>query len=124
MAVNRVIELYASAARTATSNVEFTKQSGDEARALIIVIDVTVDPASAISTPTIDAFDDASGKWHNILTASAINSVSTVVLRVGEFLVAAANLTVRQPISRTMRLVLTHTDGDSITYSVVAEIIK
>lgn len=115
----KYVEVLASGARTATptiSPIDMRKHRG-----LILVIDVTVDPASASITPVILAQDsetnDASYSW---LTGSAINSVTSVMLIVHPNVTAAANLVAQGVFPDEALVTMTHADADSITYSIGA----
>lgn len=113
--------LLASAARTASAD------SGDivnyNGRGIQVVVDVTVDPASASFTTQIQVKDISSGKYITVLTSVAINGVGTTRLTVYPGITVAANVSASDLISRTWKVTTTHVDGDSITYSIGASII-
>jgi hypothetical protein len=112
----RIITAYASAARTATPDtVELVDLS---ARALYVVIDVTAVTATPSVTFAIQGVDSVSGKAFAILTSAAITAVGTTVLRIGPGLTAAANVTANDNVPPRVRIVPTHGDADSITYTV------
>jgi len=115
--------VYASAARTATpATAQFSARG---AAGLFIVIDVTAIAATPSVVPTIDGYDPLSGKWFNLLTGAALTAVTAArVLRVGRGLVAAANLTAVDYVPDTVRVIMTHGDADSITYSVSAHLFR
>jgi hypothetical protein len=116
MALTRELVAYASAARTATPTAfEFSPQA---ARAVTVFIDATAITSTPSVVCTIDGKDQLSGKWFNMLTAAAVTSVSTKTLRIGPGLAAVANLTIADFLPGAMRIVMTHGDTDSITYSV------
>jgi len=110
----------ASAARTATANsADLTNHNGDF---LTIFVDVTVDPATASITPSVQVKDSISGSYHTVWTAAAaFAAVGTFVYQLGPGLLAGApggytdaeNVVVR----RTFRVVMTAADAGSITYS-------
>jgi len=112
------LTLLASAARTATTN------SGDIAnqnfRGVHVVIDVTVDPAAASVVFTIQGKDPLSGKYYTILASAAVAAVGTTVLRVFPGSTVTANAAANDGLPRVWRVLATHADGDSITYSVGA----
>lgn len=116
---NTEITPFASAAYTATQTAAFTNAG---ARGVILTFDVTVDPASAIVVLTIEYQDPASSKWEILLTAPAISAVGTTsyLLYPGasETESSAITLSIGYPLPRSWRVNMTHTDGDSITYSV------
>ncbi len=113
---------FASAARTATGN------SGDldngQHRGLHLVIDAT----AATSTPsvvfTIQGKDETSGQYYTILASAAVTGISTTVLRVYPGLTAASNLVANDVLPKTWRVLATHGDSDSLTYSVGASLIN
>ena len=87
------------------------------------MIDVTAISATPSVTFTIQGKDDLSGKYYTILASAAITGTGTTVLRVYPGLTAAANLTANDVLPGTWRLITTHGDADSITYSVGASLI-
>lgn len=108
--------VYASTARTATP----TAVSIDDiyVKGVQIIIDVTAASATPSVVPTIDGYDPLSDSWYNLLTGAAITGTGTTVLRIHPDLTAAANLIAKDFLPRTYRIVMTHADADSITYSV------
>ena len=113
--------VYASAARTATPTAVVINTR--RASGLYIVIDATAITASPSVVPTIDLVDSVSGKFVNLVTAAAVATVSTVMLRIGRGLTAAANATVLEFLPDQVRVTMTHGDADSITYSVSAHLL-
>lgn len=112
---------YASAARTATPTaVELTSE---EARGLHLVIDVTAITSTPSVVPTIDAYDPLSGKWYNLLTGNAIVATGTTVLKIYPGIVAVPNGAASDVVPDVFRVVMTHADADSITYSVAAHLV-
>lgn len=108
--------VHLSTARTATpTNFE---NEDRHVKGIQVVINVTASAATPSVVPTIDGFDPLSETWYNILTGSAITGASAVILRVHPELLAAANLTAQDFLPRKYRIVMTHADADSITYSV------
>lgn len=77
---------------------------------LRLVVDVTAITSTPSIVVTVDVQDAASGKWANVLTASAITAVSTTALA------AVTGLT------GTVRVTVTHANANSITYSVGAHL--
>jgi len=103
-----------SAARTTTQTTTFTNYNSTYLR---VVLDVTAAGTGSI-TLSIDAQDAVSGKWVNLLTGAPVTTISTNVYRVGPGLTAVANATANDFLSRNMRVVVTHNNANSITYSV------
>ena len=118
---NDEVQIKASAAYTASWNGD--DQTNVNARGVVVTIDCTVDPAAASVVFTIQGKDAESGKYYTILASAAVAGVETRVLRVYPGLTAAGNLTVSDVLPRTWRVIATHADTDSITYSVGASLV-
>lgn len=116
---NRSRTIFASAARTATHNSDDIPNP--HARGLVVTIDVTAITATPSVVFKIQAKDDASGKYRDVLESAAITGTGTTVLRVHPSLTASANVTAKDVVGATYRVLATHADADSITYSVGAE---
>lgn len=117
------IEVLASAARTESPSVDTFRVTGGEARGLILVIDVTADPAAASVTFTIKGVDPVSGKTWDILVSAVIASVGTTVLQVHPELTASANVIAEDAVPTFFTVEAAHADADSITYSVAAYLV-
>lgn len=111
----------ASAARTATTTSATFKNNGHEA--LYVTLDVSAVTLTPSLILTIDRLDVASGNWINVLTGAAVTTVSTNVYKVAPQLTAAANSIVKDYAPSQFRVVVTHADADSATYSVGAELL-
>lgn len=109
---------FSSAARTATGN------SGDltngSHRGAHVVIDVTAVTATPSVVFTIQGKDKTSSQYYTILASAAITGTGTTVLRVFPGATASANVTANDQIPEVWRILATHADGDSITFSVGA----
>lgn len=114
------LTVYSSAARTATPTAPTLGTSG--AHGCHIVIDVTASAATPSVVPTIDGLDDLSGKWYTLLTGAAITGTGTTVLKIYPGITVAANVSASDIIPSQIRVVMTHADADSITYSVSAHL--
>jgi hypothetical protein len=118
---NTTLDVYTSAARTASGN------SGDQvnlhARGVEVVIDMTAVPTIQTVTFTIEGKDETSGKYYTLLASAAIVAVSTVVLRVFPGATAAANLSANLQLPRVWRVSTTHSAAGSFTYSVGANLL-
>ncbi len=121
---NRYVTVLASAARTALEAVEIVQASGDNPLALVFTIDVTLDAASAVITPSIQGFDPLSETWTTILTGAAISALGDVQLRIGIGLPVTANLSANYAIPKKFRFNMAVADTDAITYSVGLEIVN
>ena len=111
-----------SAARTATTSSENLSNPGVGAR-LTIYIDVTVDPASASVTPSLLAYDRASGKYDTIWTAAAaVAAVAQTMYALGPGLLVSVKEDYTDAgnviIPATFIIRMTAADGDSLTYSI------
>lgn len=110
----------ASAARTTTTNSgDLTNYNG---KGLHVVVDVTSAGTGSI-TITIQGKDAVSGQYYTLLAGAAITTVSTNVYRVYPGLTASANAVASDILPRTYRLLITHNNANSITYSVGASVI-
>lgn len=107
--------LLASGARTTTQTSADIITYG--CKAIDVIIDITAGTTPAL-TVTIDGKDPASGKYYNLLTSASLASSATTVLRVGPGLTVAANLAANYYLPRTIRIVVTAGNANSITYSV------
>jgi hypothetical protein len=105
-----------SIARTATPTV--SDVTTYNANGITVVINVTAITASPSVVFTIDGKDALSGVYYNLLTSAAIVGTGTTVLRVALGATVAANLVVSLPLPRVIRILPTHGDADSITYTV------
>lgn len=118
---NTNLTLFASAARTSTptpyDGVNYNH------RGLHLVIDATAAAATPSVVFTIQGLDVISGKYYTILASAAVTGISTTVLRVYPALTVAANLVASDILPRSWRLIATHGDADSLTYSVGASLI-
>lgn len=121
VSLRQPLTLYTSAARTATPTAaEFDAQS---AIGLHLVIDVTASSGTPSVVPTIAFQDTLSGKWITLLTGSAITGTGTTTLKILPGVTVSANVAVSDAIHGHMRLVMTHGEGSSITYSAGAHFI-
>lgn len=106
----------ASAARTATvSSADITNYNG---HGLLVFFDCTASAVTPSITLKIQGKDPASGKYYTILESAAITGTATNVYRVDPLLTAAANTIAKDLVPDTFRITMTHSDADSITYSV------
>lgn len=121
---NETGTLLASAARTATNNSETVKN--EYHRGVKVFIDCTDSAATPSVVFSIQERDHVGGDWRTILSSAAVTAAITspVVLTVYPGAVAVANTVANEPLSREWRVLATHADGDSITYSVSYCLIK
>lgn len=121
MASFQHLELLASAARTAAVNTP--DQSNLGCKGVRIVIDITVDPAAAAVTYTLQGKDPISGKYYTILASAALAAVATTTLTVYPGITATANVSASNVLPAVWRVAVTVADTDSMTYSVNAELL-
>ncbi len=106
----------ASEARTATNNSDDLTNS--QHRGCHIIIDVTAVTDTPSVVPTIQGKDTVSGKYYTLLVGAAITTTGTTILRVYPDLAPSANLIADDIVPNKFRILMTHGDSDSITYSV------
>ena len=115
--------LLTSAARTADATATLPVSPKAD---FYIIVDVTVDPASASITPRLQVCDSVSGQWFVVWDGTAITAVGTYTYyftRSGDPLTAVNDITevaeVHLHTAGSMtRFYMTHADSDSITYTV------
>lgn len=111
--------LLRSAARTATTYSE--PQTNHYHRGVKVFIDCTAKGAedSPSVTFSIEEKDPLGGDYKTILTSAAVTDAVTapVVLTVYPGCAAVTNQVLDEPLPRTWRLLATHADTASITYS-------
>ena len=113
--------IFTSAARTAThSSGPYVNTKGW--RGVRIYIDVTDDPASASVVFSIEVKDFLSGDWKTILDSAAVADVTNgpTILDVYPGSAAVSNTVADRHIGKQFRVTATHSDSDSLTYSVGA----
>lgn len=115
--------LLASAARTATVNGD--DQSDANAEGVHVIINVTALAATPSVVPKIQGKGPL-GNYYDLLVGTAITDVTvgtppaTIVLKLGPGIAPVANAAAADYLPDTWRVVMTHGDADSITYSVAA----
>lgn len=111
----------ASAARTATNNSEDLTNS--QHRGCHVIIDVTSITDTPSVVPTIQGKDSVSGKYYTLLAGIAITATGTTILRIYPGLTATANVIANDIVPSKFRILMTHGDIDSITYSVAVSLV-
>lgn len=107
-------------ARTTAQNIDILNEGGR--KFLHLTIDVTVDPASAIITPTIRGKDPVSGEYYDLLVGAAISATGTIILKIGPSLTAVVGLVANDFIPRYWNFEMAVVDTDSITYRVAFQL--
>ena len=115
----RVTSLLPSAARTATPATGTLDSRG--ATGLIVRMNATAVTATPSVVVTIDGYDASAAGWYNILTSTAIATAVATTLSVFPGATVTANVSANATIPDKLRVVCTHGDADSITYSVNLE---
>lgn len=113
----QVIQVLESAARTTLQSEVIGPLRGE---ALFVVLDVTVDPAAASITVSIDGYDPVSGKTWTLLDGAAVAAVGTTVYRVSPHLTASANAIAKDHVPPHVQISVAVADADSLTYSIAA----
>ena len=113
------LTVYASAARTATPTAA-EQEFGGLAKGIHVVIDVTAVTSTPSVVPTIDGFDALSTKWYNLLTGAAITATGTTVLKIYPGIGTSPGAAASDVVPPRFRIVMTHGNANSITYTVAA----
>ena len=106
----------ASEARIATNNSGDLTNSGH--KGCHVIIDVTAITATPSIVPTIQGKDSVSGEYYTLLVGVAITATGTTILKVYPGLTASANVIANDIVPSKFRILMTHADADSATYSV------
>lgn len=117
----RAVTVLASAARTSTQTG--SDQTNITGKGIMVVCDVTAIVSAPSITVDIQVKDAVSSKYISLLISAAIVATGTTRLRVYPGFLAATNTVANDLLSRTWRIVVTHANANSITYSVGAEIL-
>lgn len=115
----RAFTCYASAARTATPT-PMTARTNSWSRGVLVHINVTAVVSTPSVTFAIQGQDPISGTWYTILTSAAIVAAGLTTLRVFPGAPVTANLSANDVLPSVWRIVPTHGNANSITYSVAA----
>lgn len=121
MVANHTKRLLPSAARTATT--QSTDQRNSRHRGVRVHINVTAIADSPSVVFTVQGKDKLTGDYYTLLASAAVTATGDTFLVVYPGIAAAANAAVSQPLPPTWRVLCTHSDGDSITYEVTAELL-
>ena len=105
----------ASASRTTTQTGADTTNSN--ARGIHVVLDMTIVGTGSV-TLTIQAKDEASGKYYTLLAGAAVTTNSTNIYKVYPGLTAAANAVASDVLTPTFRILVTANNANAATYSV------
>jgi hypothetical protein len=117
----KVVTVLPSAARTAAPSPA-TYDSGGY-RGLRLDVNVSVVAGSGEITTTIKGVDPLSGTEYTLLADAAQSTVSHSELIIYPGVVAVANVALNQPLPKRWTVDVAHTNGDAVTYSVVATLL-
>lgn len=109
-----------SAARTA-AQVNSADQNNLTWGGVTVIVNVTSFTAGTY-TPKIQGKDPVSGNYYDILTGTAIGATGTFTLKVYPGITAAANASVSDMLPRVWRVQLNGATGQSMTFSVGANL--
>ena len=114
-------QIYALTATTATHSIRFNNVD-PYARGCIMIVESTAETDTAIVTPSLEV-PDGNGGWEAIWTAAATITSVTSTSYLWYPGASGGNLTEVDgiPMPVTGRFTFTHTDADSITYSVTIQ---
>ncbi len=82
-----------------------------------IIFDVSAINTTPSVVATIDGYDYGSSSWYSIGTGIAVTTAVQTVYKVHPDLTAVANLVFKDGLPYLWRVILTHADGEGITYS-------
>lgn len=110
--------LFESVARAVAQAYVSGKQKTTDYRGIQVIIEVSAVTSTPSVVPKIQGMNENTGNWYPILTGAAITATGTVVLRVHPDIEAVSNLAASSGLPNIWRVIMTHGDTDSITYSV------
>lgn len=110
-----------SVARTATPTIGILDFVTESLTDIHIIVDVTAVSVTPSVQPLLQGQDVISGGWYDLVDAiTPITGVGITAIKFGENTAVLANNANQGFIPKTIRLVMTHADADSITYSINA----
>lgn len=119
--------LLASGARTTTQTLTPGISLGAPMGApvgLEVVLDLTAFTTAASLTMSIQAYDPGKEDWITLLADAAVTSISTSMLRIGRGVPTVANESIGVFVPLLWRVVVTHGNANSHTYSVSARVLS
>jgi hypothetical protein len=111
------IVLYASAARTTTPAVSTAYRRQGQYRGGVLQINVTAETSTPSVVFTLQQQSASTYAWSTIVESAAISTVSTVNIVVHPSAPDIANLSESTQMGNRWRLIATHGNSDSITYT-------
>lgn len=122
--------LLASGARTSTQTLDPASIAGAAAvyqgvlhggtEVLEVFCNLTAFTTAASLTMSVEFYDENSTAWVSVLAATALTATGTKRLLIGPGLVTAANAVLAAMVWPRFRVVMTHGNANSHTYSVSA----
>jgi hypothetical protein len=110
-----------SAARTATTTFgPFTNPGGN---GILVDIDITAVTSTPSTTFAIQVKDPVSSVWTAVLTSAAQAAAAHLRLKVHPAITVVANLAASDLLSKQFRVVATHGNANSMTYSIAATLL-
>src|SRR5690349_1113643 len=106
-----------SAARAAVASFTSSTYNNPGYRGVNVYLDITLDPAAASITLTIQGKDKQSGDWHTLLAGSAEASVTTGPKKYTVFpgAPATSNVSANAYLPPVWRVIVVGADTDSMT---------
>ncbi len=121
MPMNIEWQILASAARTATNST--ADQNNDQWRGMHLFINVSAIVSSPSVVFTISGKDPISATYYDILVSPAIVATGTTILKIYPGIGVLSNGAASDILPRTWRVTATHANSNSITYSIVANMV-
>lgn len=125
--------LLASGARTTTQTLDPASIAGasavyqgvleGECEVLEVFCNLTAFSTTASLTMSVEFYDTNSAAWVSVLAATALTATGTKRLLIGPRLVTAANAVLASLVWPRWRVVMTHGNANSHTYSVSARVV-
>lgn len=123
--VPKRITIAPSAARAATASFTGPDYTNPGYRGVKVYLDVTLDPAAASLTLTIQGKDPVSGDYHTLLASAAVAAVTTGpnVYQLFPGAAVTTNVSANTYLPRIWRVIVVGADTDSMTYSISADLL-
>ena len=115
---NSEVIVLTSAARAVAQAYDSAEYFNHSGQGILVIIKVSAVTASPSVVVTIQGKDPASGKFYTLATRTAIITTGTYQLKMYPHAVAVAGTVVRDFLPQQFKIVCTHGDTDSATYSV------
>jgi hypothetical protein len=108
---------FPSVARIATPT-PFDLKLGKDVRGVHVIFEATASADTPSVTVTVQGSYQPTSKFYDLLTSTALTGVGTKILRIYPGMTNAANVDQSSSLPKYVRIIATHGDADSITYSV------